>query len=174
MIDQLLFPSLVAAALAIVFLSLWTRRPTRAKTTKPENWILIHGSNVMHWQDNVPMLGPLTGVIQRLKDLGYVPGVVFDANAGWKLKGRCLHDDDLAQLLGIEERQVLVVPKGTQADPYLLETARDFAARIVTNDLFRDWGDRHPEVLTPGFLVRGGMREGKVWLHGLEAREPAV
>ena len=41
---------------------------------------------------------------------------VFDANAGWKLAGRYLHDGDLARILGLEERQVLVVPKGAQAD----------------------------------------------------------
>lgn len=171
--DATLLPVLIAVALAVVFLVLWTRRRVRAKPVTDEAWILIDGSNVMHWQDNAPALAPLNGVILRLTGLGYVPGIVFDANAGWKLQGRYLRDAELAWLLGLEERQVLVVPKGSQADPFLLQTAREFGVRIVTNDRYRDWAEAHPEVLEPGFLIQGGMRDGKVWLKGLEAREGA-
>lgn len=178
MTDETVFLALIAGALVAVFLVLWVRRPKSraaagATPDGNEAWILVDGSNVMHWQDNTPALAPLTGVILRLTGLGYVPGIVFDANAGWKLQGRYLSDAELAWLLGVEERQVLVVPKGTQADPYLLETAREFDAKIVTNDRFRDWADQHPEVLEFGLLIRGGMRDGQVWLNGLEARETA-
>ncbi|MBP9046841.1 MAG: hypothetical protein KBF85_01090 [Tabrizicola sp.] len=166
---------LIAVALLVTFLVLWTRRSRAAVApTRDEAWILIDGSNVMHWQDGVVTLAPLTEVIGQLKELGYVPGVVFDANAGWKLQGRYLHDSDLARLLGLETRQVLVVPKGTQADTYLLETAQEFGVRIVTNDRFRDWAEAHPQVLEPGFLIRGGMREGRAWLKGLDARKDAL
>lgn len=169
-----LFVALIAAALLAVFLILWTRRRrAQAGSPAPEAWVLVDGSNVMHWQDGVPALAPLTSVILRLTELGYVPGVVFDANAGWKLQGRYLHDGELARLLGLATRQVLVVPKGSQADIYLLETAREFGVRIVTNDRFRDWAEAHPEVLEPGFLIKGGIRDGAVWLKGLTAREPA-
>lgn len=168
MTDTTLFLCLVAAALVVVFLILWARRPrTATAPIKDEAWILIDGSNVMHWQDGAPDLVPLTGVVSRLVAMGYVPGVVFDANAGWKLRGRYLHDGDLARLLGLETRQVLVVPKGTQADPYLLETARAFGARIVTNDRYRDWAGQHPEVLDRDFLIRGGVRNGQVWLQDM-------
>lgn len=37
-------------------------------------------------------------------------------------------------------------------------------ARIVTNDRYRDWAEAHPEIATPGHLIRGGWREGKLWL----------
>ncbi|MBN8630959.1 MAG: hypothetical protein J0L76_08920 [Rhodobacterales bacterium] len=174
--DTTLFLTLIAAALALVFLVLWFLRQRRSEgvPAADEAWILIDGSNVMHWQDGVVSLTSLKAVIGHVQELGFVPGVVFDANAGWKLAGRYLHDSDLARLLGLQARQVLVVPKGTQADPYLLETARDFGCRIVTNDRYRDWAERHPEVLKPGFLIRGGMRDGQVWLTGLEAKEGAL
>jgi hypothetical protein len=173
--DTTLFLSLLAAALVFVFLILWARRPrATAAQTEDETWILVDGSNVMHWQDNSPSIEPVRKVIARLRDLGYVPGVVFDANAGWKLAGRYLHDDDFARMLKMEPRQVMVVAKGTQADPYLLETAREFGARIVSNDRFRDWAEKHPEVTQPGFLIRGNLRDGAVRLAGLEQAEPVA
>lgn len=127
----------------------------------------------MHWDGNTPSLDPVTAVVRLLVADGHVPGVVFDANAGWKLFDRYLHDGDFARLLGLENRQVLVVPKGKQADPFRLQTAREFGAKIVTNDRFRDWAEAHPEVREPGFLIRGGVREGKVWLHAPAANEAA-
>jgi hypothetical protein len=171
MTDQTVFLLLFAAALIAVFLFLWSaRRRSPAADTSDESWVLVDGSNVMHWQDQRPSLDPVKAVVAQLSAQGHVAGVVFDANAGWKLMDRYLHDGDFARLLGLESRQVLVVPKGTQADPFLLETAREFGARIVTNDRFRDWADAHPEVQEPGFLIRGGMRDGAVWLEGLAAR----
>jgi Zc3h12a-like Ribonuclease NYN domain len=167
--DITLFLTLVAAALALVFLVLWRRRkPGRAQKVSAKSWVLVDGSNVMHWQDQTPSLEPVKAVVELLIAQGQVPGVVFDANAGWKLRGRYLHDGELARLIGLASRQVLVVEKGTPADPFLLQTAREFRARIVTNDRYRDWADKHPEVLEPGFLIRGGIREGKVWLQGVE------
>lgn len=159
--------ALMGVALVVVFLLLRVLLPTRRPRSDAadETWILIDGSNVMHWQDNTPQLAPVRRVVSHLKALGYVPGVVFDANAGWKLEGRYLHDGDFAKRLQLEKRQVMVVPKGTQADPFLLETAQEFGARIVTNDRFRDWAEAHPEVSKTGFLIRGGYRKtGEFWL----------
>lgn len=164
--DATLMTALLAGVAVLLLLVLWRSgwRPKR----QPAARILVDGSNVMHWQDKTPRIEPVRRVVADLKQQGYAPGVVFDANAGWKLAGRYLHDAALARLLDLPEAQVLVVPKGTQADPYILETARDLNARIVTNDRYRDWADRYPAVSTPGFLIRGSMRDGKVLLHGLE------
>lgn len=170
----------LALLLAVVLAFLWrTRRKTtgrarpsrpsrRASRRKPKNWILVDGSNVMHWQDNTPQLAPLLRVVEDLKARGFDPGVVFDANAGWKLFGRFMNEAALSSKLSVPDDQVLVVPKGTPADPYILAAAQKFNARIVTNDRYRDWAEAHPEVTQPGFLIRGGMRDGKVWLTGVE------
>jgi hypothetical protein len=173
--DQNEFLFLLAAALVAVFLFLWTqrRRPKAAQSVE-ESWVLVDGSNVMHWQDQTPSLDPVKAVVVQLAAQGYVPGIVFDANAGWKLMGRYLHDGDFARLLGIHSRQVRVVPKGTQADPFLLQTSREFGARIVTNDRYRDWAADHPEVLEPGFLIQGRMLDGQVWLKGLDPSKGAL
>ncbi len=140
----------------------------RRQSTRPafqrKPWILVDGSNVMHWQDSTPQLAAVQRVVEDLKARGFAPGVVFDANAGWKLSGKYLRESDFARMLCLPQDQLLVVPKGTQADPWLLATARDFKARVVTNDRFRDWVADYPEVAEPGFLIRGEIREGKVWL----------
>jgi hypothetical protein len=143
------------------------RRSFRLPSKREKNWILVDGSNVMHWEDNTPQIEPVRRVVATLKERGLDPGVVFDANVGWKLVGRYLAEYELSDILGLPQDQVLVVPKGSPADPWLLTTARDFGARIVTNDRFRDWAGDHPEVATPGFLVRGGVSGDKVWLEGM-------
>jgi hypothetical protein len=74
---------------------------------------------------------------------------------------------ELSQILGLPQDQVLVVPKGSPADPWILTTARDFGARIVTNDRYRDWAEAHPEVAKPGFLVHGSLSATGVWLEGM-------
>lgn len=127
-------------------------------------WIMVDGSNVMHWKDGTPQIETLREVVQRLVELGYTPGVVFDANAGYKISGRYQHDGALGRLLGLPESRIMVVGKGTPADPMLLEAARDLGARIVSNDRFRDWAEDHPEVREPGHLIRGGYRDGALWL----------
>jgi Zc3h12a-like Ribonuclease NYN domain len=152
---------------AFLLQRLWRKVPPRPRPV-PETWLLIDGSNVMHWVDNTPSLEPVQTVIDHLKGLGYVPGVVFDANAGWKLFGHYVDDRDFAKVLRIEREQVLVVPKGTQADPYLLQTARDFGVRIISNDRFRDWSADYPEVAAPGFLIPGSLVGGKLQLAGLD------
>lgn len=138
------------------------RRPTR--TTKPRRQVIVDGSNVMHWQDNTPQLATLKAVIEHLMQQGLTPGVVFDANAGYKISDQYYHHDAFARMLGLPADQVLVVPKGTPADAYLLEAARLFQAPVVSNDRFRDWQEEFPEVALPGHVIRGGFRDGAMWL----------
>lgn len=136
---------------------------------KPK-WIVVDGSNVMHWRDGTPKIEAVQDVVNRLTDLGYSPGVVFDANAGHKLTGRYKHDHALGKLLGLPEARVMVVDKGTPADPTILAAARDLGARVVTNDRYRDWAETHPEVASAGHLIRGGYRDGHLWLDMVAAQ----
>jgi hypothetical protein len=156
----------VALALAVLFAGfrLWSSlRHRPAKPAKSRNWILIDGSNVMHWQDNTAQLAPLLLVIEDLKARGFEPGVVFDANAGYKLFGKYLNENEFSRKLSLPPNQLLVVPKGAQADPFIIETALKYQAAIVTNDRFRDWSGKYPEVDDPDFLIWGGFKDGKVW-----------
>jgi hypothetical protein len=148
------------AALASLFLLLRARRAAPRTQAR----IVVDGSNVMHWNEGSAELAPLREVLDHLRARGFRPAVIFDANAGYKLAGRYLHDAALSRQLGLPEDQVLVVPKGTPADPWILTAARDMGARIVTNDRFRDWAETYPEVTQPGHLIRGGYTAGQLWL----------
>ena len=167
---------LLAEPCAIAALVLLLRALVARIKSPPEaepNRILIDGSNVMHWKDNTPQIATLREVITHLRGLGFAPGVIFDANAGYLLTGKYKHDHAMAKYLGLAEDWVMVVPKGTIADSYLLTVARDVDAPIVTNDRYRDWAGEYPEIAKPGRLIRGGYRDGVLWLDEIAAPVPA-
>lgn len=150
------------ASLVLIALDFWKRRHSHSHT-KPQ-WIVIDGSNVLYWQNGEPQIEAVQDVLDHLAARGFTPGVVFDANAGYLISGKYEHDGSFGNLLGLPEDRVMVVPKGTPADPTILTAARDLGGRIVTNDRFRDWSDLYPEIGTPGYLIKGGYRNEKLWL----------
>ncbi len=158
---------LLAAPSALASLLLTLRemiRQPRRSGRPANNVIVVDGSNVMYWKDETPRIDAVRGVVDHLSRLGFTVGVMFDANAGYLISGRYRHDREMGYLLGMPQVRVMVVPKGTPADPYILAAARDFGARIVTNDRYRDWVEDHPEIRNPGHLIKGGYRGHSVWL----------
>lgn len=135
---------------------------------KPGAYIIVDGSNVMHWDGGGPTVGAVVAVVKALAARGFTVGVMFDANAGYKLFDRYRDDFAFARALGMAEDKVLVVPKGTVADEYIWQAARRLGARVVSDDRYRDWLDAFPEIAEPGRLVRGGIRDGQVWFKGLD------
>ncbi|MBJ2152529.1 hypothetical protein [Paracoccus sp. IB05] len=157
-----LLPLLLLAWLLALALGLRRRWRARAKARRP--LAVLDGSNVMHWRDGRPQIATLSEVLGRLDLMGYGCGVVFDANAGYLLTGRYMNDRQFCQLLGLEQDHVLVVPRGAQADPFLLDFANQSAAVIISNDRFRDRIAGYPDLARPGRLVRGGYRDNVLWL----------
>ncbi len=156
----LALPAAIAAAVLLLTAIVRYERPGTQET----QWIIVDGSNVMHWKDGAPQIQTLRDVLGDLGRRGFSAGIVFDANAGYLLAGKYLHHGAMGRLLGVAEDRVMVVPKGMPADETVIAAARDLCARIVTNDRYRDWTGQYPEVRAPGFLVRGGYRGGKLWL----------
>ena len=158
---------LLAVPCALASLYLLMRAVLRSPSEtlrRTQNYIVIDGSNAMHWKGGSPHIDTLREVVRHLSSLGYTPGVVLDANAGHLTAGRYLHNAAMGRLLGLPEDRVMVVDKGMPADPIILNAARVLGARIVTNDRYLDWVDAHPEVREPGHLIRGGYRAGKLWV----------
>lgn len=151
------FPQISGAALAGlagVFAALLLA-PRKRRRASPRRWVVIDGSNVMYWGNTGPDLAVLSTVIGDLQARGLTPAVWFDANVGYLIGNRYQGPVDMAQRLGLPHRQVFVAPKGTPADPLLLEGAKALNARIVSNDRYRDWIEDHPLAAEPGLLVGG-------------------
>ena len=165
--------ALIAGLGTVASLVLVLLAPGAGKTVEPDaRRIIVDGSNVLYWRDNTPDIATVKAVLGHLIALGYRPGVVFDANAGYLVAGAFRNDIAFAQMLGLHRDQVLVVPKGTPADVYILAAAKQAAVPILSNDRYRDWLDQHPEIRQPGRLVRGGWRDGRVWVD-IDAYAPA-
>lgn len=156
--DLILLAGPATVASLYLFLRAWLGgRGTR-------RWAVVDGSNVMYWATGAPEAASLRGIVAQLRARGLTPYVVFDANAGYLLRGRYLDHARLAELIDLPARQVTVVGKGMPADPLILKAARSKGACVITNDRYRDWSEHFPEVTRPGVLVRGGYREGQPWL----------
>jgi hypothetical protein len=159
MTDLLLLAPAALAALVLLLRHLLRRAP-RPAPPPPGRPIIVDGSNVLYWRDNTPDIATLRAVLDLLTARGFSPGVVFDANAGYLVAGRYQHHHAMGRLLGLPEDRVMVVPRGEPADPTILAAARDLDAPIVSNDRFRDWAEAHPEIRTPGRVIRGGWQDG--------------
>ncbi len=151
----------VVASVFILFAE--ARKWVTAKGHRPYRAIVIDGSNVMYWHDGTPRIECVQEAVRCLTELGFRPGVMFDANAGHLFAGTYRDDKAMSKLLNLPLERVMVVPKGSPADPYILKAARDMGARVISNDRFRDWAKDYPEVAEPGYLVRGEYRQGRLW-----------
>ena len=166
-LSDLMLLALVSGFASILVLFLPRKEGRRLKRVKARDrgaWVVVDGSNVLHWRDGTPQLATLVEVLAELSTRGLCAGVIFDANVGYKISTRYLDDRVLAGMLKLPADHVLVVHKGTPADEVILKAARDLGARVVTNDRYRDWADAHPEVRDEGFLIRGGYHGGKLWI----------
>lgn len=164
--DLMLLALVCGFAALILFLLPQRRGPETGAFGKgrARNWVVVDGSNVLHWRDGTPQIATLIEVLDALSAQGFATGVIFDANVGYKISTRYMDDAELAKLLKLPADQVLVVGRGTPADEIILRSARDLGARVVSNDRYRDWAEAHPEVTEPGFVIRGGFRRGVLWL----------
>ncbi|MBW4962707.1 hypothetical protein [Sulfitobacter sp. CW3] len=151
------------AVASIVILFSETRKWRTRQAASAGRLIVIDGSNVMYWRDGTPRVECVQDVVNHLKKQGFHLGVMFDANAGYLFSGEYRDDKAMSRLLNLPLENVMVVPKGTPADPYILNAARDMGAVILTNDRFRDWADDFPEVHRPGHLIKGEYRQGELW-----------
>lgn len=153
-----------STALASLYLLLRAMLSGRKVSSQGTQQVILDGSNVMHWRDGTPSIAAVNEVLDLARKLGMTPGVVFDANAGYLLFDQYVDDGAFANVLGLPPNRVLVVPKGTPADPTILAAARDLGARVISNDRYRDWAEDFPELNTPGQLIKGGYRRGELWL----------
>jgi hypothetical protein len=107
--------------------------------------VVIDGNNVIHYSTtpSSPKKARIEQLLEVIKDLeqrGFDVIPLISAKTKYYIDKKGL----LKKLLS--QGAILEIPTGTDDDLYILETARKLQAKIVTNDLFRDYVKKFPEI----------------------------
>lgn len=95
--------------------------------------VIVDGSNVaFSTEGDQPRLANILAVRDKLREEGLEPVIVADAALRHSI------DDRKAYEQLVDDGVVRQAPAGTDADYFILSFAREFDARIVSNDRFRD------------------------------------
>ncbi len=117
--------------------------------------VLVDGANVAYIEQSKggsPKVSNLVAVRKKLESLGYRPIIIVDAALRHEI-------DDPKQLESLIDDQVVrQAPAGTDADFFIIETAEEEHAKIVSNDEYFDYRDKYkwiPERRVPVMIING-------------------
>lgn len=119
--------------------------------------VIIDASNVAHFgkgRDGQPSLDNILEAIEALKGLGYEPFAIADA----PLRHEIDKKEEFNKLL--EEEKIQQVPSGTTADHFILKIAYDENAKILSNDVFREYNDEFKDIASK--RIPYSMKDGKI------------
>lgn len=105
-----------------------------------KNIIVVDGANVAYIEKSEnggPKIDNILAVDRELKDKGYEPIIIVDASLQYEID-----DAEHFETL-INNQTIRQAPAGTDADFFILETAREHKAKIVTNDRYKDYQDKY-------------------------------
>ena len=151
---------LLGTLLAVLF---WRRRADKVPSHRAKRQIAVDGTNVLFWRDEVAQLATLQLVVRHLKQCGFDPVVFLDASSRHHIGDRSLNPQKFAHLLGVPQKRLMVCPKGTEADAFILEFAGKARVPVVSNDRFRD----RPRAARNVILIRGRFNGKRPVLKGL-------
>lgn len=115
--------------------------PEAAQKESDRKVAIIDGSNVAHSTEaNGPRLENIMLVWNELVAEEYDPVIVVDAALRHQI------DDRSAYEAMVDDGRIKQAPAGTDADYFILSFAREFDARIVSNDRFRDRESSFPDL----------------------------
>lgn len=105
--------------------------------------VIVDASNVAHFgkgKEGQPTLDNVLKSIEALKGLGYEPFAIADASLRHEIDKK----EEFNKLL--EEEKVHQVPSGTTADHFILKIAEEENAKILSNDIFREYNDEFKDI----------------------------
>ena len=116
--------------------------------------IVVDGANAAYAEktdDGKPKVSNLVALYDRLDEEGYMPMIIVDPSLVYEV-------DDPEQMEGLLDKQKLrQAPAETDADYFVLRTAEDYDAQIVTNDQYEDYQDQFDvEKRRIPFMIVGG------------------
>lgn len=105
--------------------------------------VMVDASNVAHFgrkRDAKPSLEYILKAAEALEKLGYEPVLIADAS----LRHEIDQKEEFNQML--DEDRVRQVPSGTTADHFILKMAEEEDAKILSNDVFREYNDEFQDI----------------------------
>ena len=120
--------------------------------------VVVDGSNVAHAVEGMgARLENIRVVCRKLQEEGFRPVVLVDA----KLRHEIDEPEEYESL--VDKSMIRQAPAGTDADYFILSFAREFNARVVSNDRFRDLASGFQDVIEHR-VIRYMVVEGEVVL----------
>ena len=147
--------------------------------------VIFDGSNVYHFGlDNGVGTQALTALVKRLRSDGFRIVSFFDANIYFTLRDngafqspqQVFKIEALQRVFGLRVDEIYVVPRGNQADKFVLESLAQLPVSFaVTNDRFRDYQAEY-DFLTKDNQWRKGveMSDGQLFLYQYKFAQPIV
>ena len=105
--------------------------------------VIIDGSNVAHFgkkEDSSPKLSNILSAVKTLEDQGDDFVIIADASLKHEI------DDKEKYNHLVEEEAIEEVPAGNNADHFILELAEEENAKILSNDMFREFNDEFKDI----------------------------
>ncbi|MCE5215279.1 MAG: Zc3h12a-like ribonuclease, partial [Methanobacterium sp.] len=104
---------------------------------------MVDASNVAHFgrkTDEKPSLDYIIKAADALEKLGYEPILIADASLR--------HEIDQKEVFNelLDKDEVKQVPSGTTADHFILKMAEEEDAKILSNDVFREYNDEFQDI----------------------------
>lgn len=125
--------------------------------------VVVDGSNVAYAvEGRGARLENIRVVCRKLQEEGFRPVVLVDA----RLRHEIDEPAEYEEL--VDKGMIRQAPAGTDADYFILSFAREFDARVVSNDRFRDLAGGFPEVAERA--IRFMVVEGEVVLEKRSGR----
>lgn len=119
--------------------------------------IVVDGANVAYIEKSKsgnPKVDNLLAVHSELKGKGFEPIIIVDASLQYEI-------DDAEKFESLVENQTIrQAPAGTDADFFILETAREHKAKIVTNDRYKDYQNKYnwiEKARVPLMIINGNV-----------------
>lgn len=119
--------------------------------------VVVDASNVAHFgrEDNEkPKFANIIEATGVLEKLGYDPLIIADASLRHEI------DEKEKFLEFLENGKITQVPSGTTADHFILKTAEELNAKILSNDTFREYYDEFHDI--SGKRIPYTIKDGKI------------
>jgi hypothetical protein len=111
--------------------------------------IIIDGMNVMMAGEKTGKVAKLEKVLDALERAGLYTCTICDATVKHKVENWLIFEKKYEKWMN---KKIFICPANTPADAWIIPFARDNKALILSNDTFKEWESKYPDL--PKHLVK--------------------